>query len=81
MKKNRAVNPFMTAGLLMELLYLCSDHLVILQSLLGEHLGGFFQGVWQGLSIGLLLLGLLFVTPKGKALLAKIKARKNREEK
>lgn len=79
MKKTCKWNPCMTAGMLMELLYLCTDHLAILQSLLGGHLGSFVQGLWQGVTIGLLLLGLLLMTPKGQNFLKKLKQCKKHE--
>lgn len=69
-------NPCLAAGLFMELIYLCTDHMAVLERLFGDHLGSFLCGVWQGLAIGLLLLGLVLSTPKGQAWLERLRKQK-----
>ena len=59
MKQRYQNNPWLTAGLVMELIYLCTGHLAPVERMLGDHLGSFLCGVWQGITIALLLLGLL----------------------
>lgn len=58
-------NPILAAGLLMELVYLCSGHLAPLEQLLGGA-GALLSGVWLGLTIVLLLIGLRRLSPKGR---------------
>lgn len=73
MNRNCKQNPCLAAGLLMELVYLCSDHLAPVERMLGKP-GAFVCGVWQGLAACLLLIGLLVLSPKGRAWLAKLRA-------
>lgn len=61
MKQRYKENPWLTTGLVMELIYLCTGHLAPVERLLGDHLGSFLCGVWQGVTIALLLLGLLAI--------------------
>lgn len=59
MKQKHTQNPWLTTGLLMEMIYLCTSHLAPVERLLGNHLGSFLCGVWQGITIALIILGLL----------------------
>lgn len=70
MNRNCKHNPCLTAGLLMELLYLCSDHLVPVERMLGAP-GAFLCGMWQGAAAFLMLIGLLTLSPKGRKWLTK----------
>ena len=76
MKTTLKWNPCLAAGLFMELIYLCTDHLAVLEEWLGSHWGSFLCGVWQGLTIGLLLLGLVLSTPGGRAWVSKLRQKK-----
>lgn len=72
MNRNFKHNPCLSAGLLMELTYLCSDHLAPVERILGAP-GAFFCGMWQGAAACLILIGLLSLSPKGQAWLAKLR--------
>ena len=76
MKGEHMWNPALAAGLFMELIYLCTDHLAVLERQFGDHLGSFLCGVWQGVSVGLLLLGLALSTPKGRQWLEWLREKK-----
>lgn len=74
MNPRRNTNPVLAVGLLMQSIYLCSDHMAPLQRLLGVHLGSFVCGAWQGLSLVLMLAGLALLTPWGRAALERLRA-------
>lgn len=74
-KGNR--NPCLAAGLLMELLYLSSDHLAPVEQMLGAP-GAFLCGAWQGAALVLLFIGLLMMSPKGRGWLARLRAWKHK---
>lgn len=82
MNRNCKQNPCLAAGLLMELLYLSSDHLAPVERMLGGP-GAFLCGLWQGAAMALMLVGLLMLSPKGRKLLTKLcvwKQRTGRDE-
>lgn len=71
MKCHWKENPILAAGLLMELVYLCSDHLAPLKQALGKP-GTVLSGGWIGLAIVLILVGLSQLSSKGKARIRRI---------
>lgn len=77
MNRNCKHNPCLTAGLLMELVYLCSDHLAPVERMLGAP-GAFLCGVWQGAAAFLMLIGLMTLSPKGRDRLARLRAWKRK---
>ena len=82
MNRNCKQNPCLAAGLLMELVYLCSDHLAPVERMLGGP-GAFLCGLWQGAAMALMLVGLLMLSPKGRKWLTKLcvwKQRTGRDE-
>ena len=58
-------NPCLLAGLLLELIYLCTDHLAPVERALGT-LGAFISGLWLGAAILLMLVGLIRLSPQGR---------------
>lgn len=77
MNRNFKRNPYLAAGLLMELLYLCSDHLAPVERMLGNP-GAFLCGLWQGAAVFLMGVGLLMLSPRGQEWLAKLRAWKRK---
>ena len=62
--------------MLMELVYLCTDHFDPVEQTLGSA-GSFSCGVWQGAAVALLLAGLMMHSPKGREWLNKLCVLKN----
>lgn len=71
MKCDKKSNPYLAAGLLMELMYLCTDHLAPMERALGSA-GSFLCGVWHGAAVALLLAGLMARSPQGREWLNKL---------
>ena len=57
-------NPCLLAGLMMELIYLCSDGVAPVERMAGNF-GALLSGVWMGLAIVLMLVGLICLSPQG----------------
>lgn len=71
MSCNWRENSVLAAGLLMELIYLCSDGLAPVERMAGNF-GALLTGAWIGLAIALMLVGLARLSPKGRALIARL---------